>query len=84
LDRLIQIAKGATGQRRKVAKSLLVCVECRSGGFDVTDLWGVDAPIAADTVTVFAVPPVCRHYPDTLGDGREFETIVRARSAERS
>ena len=60
-------------------------MECRSGGFDVTDLWGVDAPLAADTVTVFAVLPVCRHYPDTLGYAREFEAMVRARRpAERA
>jgi hypothetical protein len=28
-------------------------------------------------VKVFASLPACRHYPDTLGYGCEFERIVR-------
>jgi hypothetical protein len=52
---------------------------------DRTQLWGVDAPLAADPVTVFAVLPVCRRYPDTLGYAREFEAMVRAwRPAEQA
>jgi len=49
---------------------------CR--GFDLTDLSGVDARVAADIVTMFAALPICQRYPDTLGNGREFEAIVRA------
>jgi hypothetical protein len=79
LDRLIQIAKGGTGQSRKVANFLLAWWNAEAcGGFDLTDLWGVDAPIAADMVTVFAVLALCRHYPDSLGYGKQFEGIVRA------
>ena len=68
LDRLIRIAQSDTGQSHRVANFLLAwwnAEEC--GGFDLTDLWGVDAPIAADMVTVFAILPICQHYPDTLG-----------------
>jgi hypothetical protein len=78
IARLIQVAKGDTGQSRRVANFLLAwwnAEEC--GGFDLTDLWGVDARIAADIVTVFAILPVCQHYPDTLGYGKDFEAIVR-------
>jgi hypothetical protein len=79
LDRLIRIAQGDTGQSRKVANFLLAwwnADEC--GGFDLTDMWGVDAPIAADIMTVFALLPTCQHYPDTLGYRVQFEAIVRA------
>jgi hypothetical protein len=79
IGRLIQIAKGDTGQSRRVANFLLAwwnAEEC--GGFNLTELWGVDAPIAADMVTVFAVLPACHQYPDTLGFAREFEAIARA------
>jgi hypothetical protein len=79
LERLIRIAQGDTGQSRKVANFLLAwwnAEEC--GGFDLTDLWGLDAAIATDMVTVFAALPACQHYPDVLGYGRQFEAIVRA------
>ena len=47
LERLIDIARGDTGQSRKVANFLLAwwnAEEC--GGFDLTDVWGVDKSIA--------------------------------------
>lgn len=79
LDRLVRIAQSDTGQSRKVANFLLAWWNAEAcGGFDLTDLWGVDAPIAADMVTVFALLPACQHYPDVLGYGRQFEAIVRA------
>lgn len=79
LERLIDIARGNTGQSGKVANFLLAwwnAEEC--GGFDLTDLWGVDVAIAADMVAVFAMLAECRKYPDTLGYGKQFEAIVRA------
>ena len=79
LERLIQIANGDTGQCRKVASFLLAwwnAAEC--GGFDLTDLWGVDDDIAADMIAVFAFLPQCHHYPDTLGYTRQFQAIVQA------
>jgi len=79
LDRLILIAQRDTGQSRKVASFLLAWWNAEAcGGFDLTELWGVDTAIAADMVTVFAALPTCQHYPDTLGYGAQFEAIVRA------
>lgn len=79
LDRLIHIAQRDTGQSRRVANFLLAWWNAEAcGGFDLTELWGVDAAIAADMVTVFAIFPNCQHYPDTLGYGSQFEAIVRA------
>jgi hypothetical protein len=36
----------------------------------------VDAAIAEDMLTVFAQLPRCRRYPDSLGYGEQFDTIV--------
>jgi hypothetical protein len=79
LERLIQIAQGDTGQSRIVANFLLAwwnAAEC--GGFDLTDVWGVDAAIAVDMLRVFALLAGSQHYPDALGYGKHFEAIVRA------
>jgi hypothetical protein len=79
LERLIEIARGNTGQSGKVASFLLAwwnAAEC--GGFDLTDVWGVDQSIAADMVHVFAMLAECRQYPDSMGYGKQFEAIVRA------
>jgi hypothetical protein len=78
LERLLDIARGDTGQSRKVANFLLAwwnAGEC--GGFDLTDLWGVDTAIAVDMLRVFALLAACRQYPDALGYGEQFEAIVR-------
>ena len=77
LERLIQIAQGDTGQSRRVANFLLAwwnAEEC--GGFDLTDLWNVDSAIADDMVTVFGLLANFNSYPDTLGYGKQFESIV--------
>jgi hypothetical protein len=60
LERLIQIAEGDTGQSRIVANFLLAwwnAGEC--GGFDLTDVWGVDTSIAVDMLRVFALMAGC-------------------------
>jgi hypothetical protein len=77
LERLIDIARGDTGQSRKVANFLLAwwnAEEC--GGFDLTDVWCVDQSIAADMLTVFALVAARRQYPDAMGYGKQFEAIV--------
>jgi len=77
LERLIRIARGDSGQCRVVANFLLAwwnAAEC--GGFDLTELWAVDSTIAADMLAVFEQLLHCRHYPDSLGYGSEFESIV--------
>ncbi|MGA2038263.1 MAG: hypothetical protein ABSH42_03215 [Bryobacteraceae bacterium] len=79
LERLIQVAHGDTGQSRIVANFLLAwwnAAEC--GGFDLTDVWGVDATLAVDMLRVFALLAGCQRYPDAMGYGKHFEQIVRA------
>ena len=79
LERLIKIAQGDTGQSRIVANFLLAwwnAQEC--GGFDLTDVWGVDTSVAVDMLRVFALMAERRQYPDNMGYGRQFEAIVRA------
>ena len=78
LERLIAIAQSDTGQARRVADFLLAwwnAGEC--GGFDLTNLWGVDASIADDMVIVFSYVARANAYPDTLGFNAEFQSIVR-------
>lgn len=78
LDRLIHIAQGDTGQSSRVANFLLAwwnAEEC--GGFNMTDLWSVDAAIVADMITVFTLVSRRHSYPDTLGYERQFEAILR-------
>ena len=79
LRRLIEIARRATGQSRRVADFLLAwwnSAEC--GGFDMTNLFSVNRAIVVDLVRVFAMIARINKYPDTLSFGQEFEAIVRA------
>ena len=78
LHRLVAIAQGDTGQSRRVADFLLAwwnAGEC--GGFDLTNLWGVDASIAEDMVIVFGYVARANAYPDALGFNVQFQSIVR-------
>lgn len=78
LKRLLEIAKGDSGQCRRVANFLLAWWNAGElGGFDFTDAWNVDNAIVDDMVCVFAF--VARHnvYPDAYGLGAEFENLVR-------
>jgi hypothetical protein len=78
LERLIEIARRDTGQSRKVASMLLAWYNARAyGGFDLTDLWGVDEDINADMMRVLGYVGRCRHYPDSLGFDEDFQTIAR-------
>lgn len=73
LERLIKIAKSDTGQSRKVADFLLAWWNpARCGGFDLTDVWGVDAGIAQDMMVIFGFLTRRSQYPDNL-DGRTYE-----------
>jgi hypothetical protein len=79
LERLLEIASGDTGQSRRVADFLLAWWNAGScGSFDITTAWGLDASIANDVVTVFALAVRCGSYPDTLGYSAGFERVVRA------
>jgi hypothetical protein len=76
--RLVAIAQSDTGQSRRVADFLLAwwnAGEC--GGFDLTNLWGVDASIAEDMVIVFGYVARTHSYPDVLGYNDQFQSIVR-------
>lgn len=67
LRRLIRIAQSDTGQSRRVADFLLAWWNAgQCGGFDLTNLWGVDTAIANDMTTVFGLIARCRYYPDRL------------------
>ena len=78
LEKLIEVALGASGQSRVVAGFLLAwwnAEEC--GGFDLTHLWSVDTEIAVDMLRVFSYVAQHAVYPDMLGYGKQFETIFR-------
>lgn len=66
--RLLTAASSDTGQSRRVANFLLAwwnAVSC--GGFDLTDLWAVDASLAEDMLVVAGMIARVREYPDALG-----------------
>jgi hypothetical protein len=76
--RLLGIAQDDTGQSRRAADFLLAwwnAGEC--GGFDLTNLWGVDTSIAEDMVIVFGYIARTHSYPDALGYNDQFQSIVR-------
>ncbi|WLW63573.1 ParB/RepB/Spo0J family partition protein [Achromobacter aegrifaciens] len=68
LARLINIARSDTGQSKRVANFLLAWWNATNcGGFDLTDLWSVDAEIGDDMLVVLGLIRESRAYPDTLG-----------------
>ena len=78
LERLIAIAQSDTGQARRVADFLLAWWNAGScGGFDLTNLWGVDDSIADDMVIVFGYVARANAYPDTVGFNTAFQSIAR-------
>jgi hypothetical protein len=83
LERLIAIGQSDTGQARRVAYFLLAWWNAGScGGFDFTDLWGVDRSIADDMVIVFGYVARTHSYPDALGYDKQFQSVVRTRRPE--
>ena len=78
LDHLIRIAQTDTGQGRKVADFLLFWWNASTcGGFDMTDLWAVDAAIAQDMIRVILLISQVYAFPDTLGYRSAFDGLVR-------
>jgi len=54
-ERLLDVARGDTGQSRRVAAFVLAWWNADShGGYDLSDLFAVDRIIAADMVQVFS------------------------------
>lgn len=77
LDRLIAIAQSDTGQSRRVANFLLAWWNAGScGGFDLTDLWMLDRPIADDILTVARLISIRHEYPTAYAYGPQFEQLV--------
>jgi hypothetical protein len=78
LERLVRIANGDSGQCRIVGNFLLAWWNAAEyGGFDLTDVWAVDAAIAEDMIAVLAHLVNCHCYPDKLGYGPHFQTIAQ-------
>lgn len=77
LGRLLRVAQSNTGQSRKCADFLLAWWNAGScGAWDPTDLWGLDAALAADVLTVLGLIARRQNYPDTHGYGDEFRALV--------
>lgn len=80
LLRLVAIAKADTGPSTRVADFLLAWWNATScGGFDLTDLWSVDAEIAEDMVSVIDLIRRVRVHPDALSPeiNGEFKALVK-------
>lgn len=80
LDKLLVVAGTDTGQARLVANFLLAWYNAgENGGFDLTDLWGLDDALVSACAVVFLWVAGNRAYPDDLGlrYEREFHAIWR-------
>ena len=78
LLRLLEVAYRDTGQSRRVAAFLLAWWNADTcGGFDLTDMWGLDLSLRNDIVRVFQFIAFDQHYPDSLGWRHEFGTVLR-------
>lgn len=67
LERLLKIAKSDTGQSERVANFLLAWWNATNcGGFDLTDLWGLDDEITQDMLVIFQFLMRRNMYPDAL------------------
>lgn len=78
LRRLVAIAQSDTGQSKRVANFLLAwwnAADC--GGFDLTDLWGLDRAIADDILSVIQLIALRHSYPDAYGFSQQFEQLVK-------
>ncbi len=76
LGRLCVFALRDTGQSRRVADFLLSWHNAEeNGGWDPTDLWNVDAEIAADFLTVLRLALESHKYPGDLGFEPEIQAI---------
>jgi len=78
LEVLIEIAKGSSGQSKRVADFLLAWWNAEQcGGFDLTDTWAVDGYIARAMCVIFLFVSGVREYPDGLGYRDDFVFISK-------
>ncbi len=78
LERLLEVAYRDTGQSRRVSDFLLSwwnANEC--GGFDMTDLWGLDTSLMCDVLVIIVAIAKLQAYPDTLGYELQFNRLIR-------
>lgn len=76
LARLLTIARGNSGQARRVANFLLAWHNAdENGGWDPVDLWNVDESLASDILKVLALVKESRRYPDGLGFEKEIKAV---------
>lgn len=77
--RLLKIANTDTGQGRRVADFLLSWWNASTfGGFDLTDLWGVDNVIAEDMLTIIQfIHNNHGYYPNNYGFKPQFLEIIK-------
>lgn len=77
-ERLLKIAQSDTGQSHRVASFVLAWWNATDhGGFDIADLFAVDAEIGRDMATVFSylVDRPTAEYPDAYRAG--IEAVMR-------
>ena len=85
LGRLCAIAKRDTGQSRRVANFLLARHNAEeNGGWDPTDMWGVDTAVAEDMLAVLKLAKDSHRYPGDLGFEPEINAIWRLWRSERT
>jgi hypothetical protein len=78
LLRLIEVARGDSGQSRRCADFLLAWWNARTcGAWDPTDLWSVDQDLSQSMLDVLTLIRERHSYPDSLGLKAEFEELVR-------
>jgi len=76
LEQLITVAHADTGQSGAVANFLLAWHNAsENGGFDLTDLWGLDEHLVSACAVVFLWVASHRAYPDELGYGEQFQAL---------
>lgn len=78
LERLLRIARGDTGQARRVANFLLAWHNAEeNGGWDPVDMWSLDDAIADDMLAVLRLVRESHRYPDALGFADEIAAVWR-------
>jgi hypothetical protein len=84
LERLLEVARADTHQARYVANFLLAWWNAKElGGFDLTDLWGLDTALREDLIVLFGFIALHQVYPSAYSFRSEFEDLVRLWRADR-
>ena len=78
LERLIEVAQSDTHQARYCANFLLAWWNAsEQGGFDLTELWGLDGDLREACVLVFSFIAQHQVYPSSYSFKPEFIEIIR-------